>query len=151
MRKLFIVSCTRGRKEETDLYRSLRKLGMDCSLFIENNREGLSTRYNRILDERAGRNEIAIFAHDDVTIGDIFLQEKMTEAFDHRNYAIAGLAGTADFKIRPDPGVISWFQPPEEALCFQPSLGREQAEAVFVADDSRLMIEIAFSRGEIGR
>jgi GT2 family glycosyltransferase len=116
MRKLFFVSCTRGCKEETDLYRSLRKLGMDCFRFIENNREGLSTCYNRILDERAGGNEIAIFAHDDVTIGDIFLQEKMAEAFDQRSYAIAGLAGTADFKIRPDPGVISWFQPPEEAL-----------------------------------
>ena len=92
MRKLFIVSCTRGRKEETDLYRSLRKLGTDSFLFVENNRKGLSTCYNRILDEKAGRDEIVIFVHDDVTIGDLFLQEKITEAFDLRNYAIAGLA-----------------------------------------------------------
>src|SRR5882762_10327998 len=99
MRELFIVSCTRGRKEETDLYRSLRKLGPDSFLFIENNRKGLSTCYNRILDE------IVIFVHDDVTIGDLFLQEKITEAFDQRNYAIAGLAGTSDFKIRPDLAV----------------------------------------------
>jgi len=116
VRKLFIVSCTRGRKEETDLYRSLRKLGTDCFRFIENNRKGLSTCYNHILDEKAGRDEIAIFVHDDVTIGDLFLQEKMTEAFDQKNYAITGLAGTSDFKIRPDLGPISWLQPPPEAL-----------------------------------
>ncbi len=115
MRKLFIVSCTRGRKEETDLYRSLRKLGTDSFLFVENNRKGLSTCYNRILDEKAGRDEIVIFVHDDVTIGDLFLQEKITEAFDLRNYAIAGLAGTSDFKIHPDLGVITWFRSPPEA------------------------------------
>ncbi len=116
MRKLFIVSCTRGRKEETDLYRSLRKLGTDCFLFVENNRKSLSTCYNRLLDEKSGGDEIVIFVHDDVTIGDLFLHEKITEAFDQENYAIAGLAGTSDFKIRPDAGVISWFQPPAEAL-----------------------------------
>jgi GT2 family glycosyltransferase len=116
VRKLLIVSCTRGRKEETDLYRSLRKLGPDCFLFIENNRTGVSTCYNRILDEAAGRDEIVIFVHDDVTIGDLFLKEKITEAFDQKNYAIAGLAGTSDFKIRPDLGPISWLQPPPEAL-----------------------------------
>ncbi len=109
MRKLFIVSCTRGRKEETDLYRSLRKLGTDRFRFIENNREGLSTCYNRILDEKTGRDEIVIFVHDDVTIGDLFLHEKITEAFDQKNYAIAGLAGTSDFKIHPDVGVTSCF------------------------------------------
>jgi GT2 family glycosyltransferase len=125
MRKLFIVSCTRGRKEETDLFRSLRKLGMDCFLFFENNQEGLPTCYNRMLDEKAGRDEIVIFVHDDVTIGDVFFQEKITEAFDQRNYAIAGLAGTSDFKIHPDLAVTSWFQPPPEAWsgaveCYMP-------------------------------
>ena len=115
MKKLSVVSCTRGRKEETDLYHSLRKLGTSCFVFIENNRNGLSTCYNRILDERAGRDEIVIFVHDDVTIGDLFLQEKITTAFDERNYAIAGLAGTSDFKIPPDLGTIFWLQPPAEA------------------------------------
>ena len=84
MKKLSVVSCTRGRKEETDLYHSLRKLGTSCFVFIENNRNGLSTCYNRILDERAGRDEIVIFVHDDVTIGDLFLREKITTAFDER-------------------------------------------------------------------
>jgi hypothetical protein len=115
VRELFIVSCTRGRKEETDLYRSLRKLGTDRFLFMENNRKGLSTCYNCILDERASRDEIVIFVHDDVTIGDLFLREKMTEAFDEHDYAIAGLAGTSDFNIHPNLGAISWLQPPPEA------------------------------------
>lgn len=82
MKELFFVSCTKGSKEETDLYRSLRKLGTDRSLFFENNQKGLSTCYNSVLDERAGRDEIVIFVHDDVTIGDLFIQEKLTEVFD---------------------------------------------------------------------
>jgi len=115
VRELFFVSCTRGRKEETDLYRSLNKLGTDRFLFFENNQERLSTCYNRVLDERAGRDEILIFVHDDVAVGDLFLREKITEAFDRQDYAIAGLAGTSDFKIPPDLAVTSWLQPPREA------------------------------------
>jgi GT2 family glycosyltransferase len=93
----------------------LRKLGTDRFLFIENNQEGLSTCYNRILDERAGRDEILIFAHDDITISDLFFQEKIIKAFDQQQYAIAGLAGTSDFGIPPDLIVTSWLQPPREA------------------------------------
>jgi hypothetical protein len=88
----------------------LRKLGTDRFLFFENNQKGLSTCYNSVLDERAGRDEIVIFVHDDVTIGDLFIQEKLTEVFDRHDYAIAGLAGTSDFKIHQNIEIISWCQ-----------------------------------------
>jgi Methyltransferase domain/Glycosyltransferase like family/SEC-C motif len=114
VRELFIVACTRARKEKTELYRSLLKLGTDRFLFIENNRKGLSAIYNSVLDERAGRDEILIFVHDDVTIGDLFLQEKLTESFNQQNYAIAGLAGTSDFTINSNVDV-TWLQPPPYA------------------------------------
>jgi len=71
VRRLLIVSCTRGRKEETD------------------------------------RDEIVIFVHDDVTIGDLFLQEKMTAAFDQKNYAIAGLAGTSKSALTWDDILVA--------------------------------------------
>jgi Methyltransferase domain/Glycosyltransferase like family/SEC-C motif len=56
-----------------------------------------------------------IFVHDDVTIGDLFIQEKLTEVFDRHDYAIAGLAGTSDFKIHQNIEIISWCQYPQEA------------------------------------
>jgi GT2 family glycosyltransferase len=118
VRELLIVSCTRGRKEDTDLYRSyrsLRRLGTNRIRFIENNRKGLSACYNAILEERAGRDEIIIFVHDDVIISDIFLREKMTEACDKRGYAIVGLAGSSAFRIDPSLEVTEWAVPPSEA------------------------------------
>jgi GT2 family glycosyltransferase len=114
MREFFIVSCTRGRKEETDLYGSLRKLGTDHFLIIEDNKKGLSTCYNSVLDERAGRDEIVIFVHDDVTIGDLFIYEKLDKAFVQLGYAIAGLAGSSIFVIDHNIQVTNWAQSPKE-------------------------------------
>jgi hypothetical protein len=107
-RRLFIVSCTRGRKEETDLYRSLQKLGIENFLFFENNTRGLPYCYNSVLDERAGRDEIIVFAHDDVTIGDTFFKEKLNEASCKYDFAITGVAGTAAFAIDPSLPLTKW-------------------------------------------
>jgi hypothetical protein len=74
--KLFIVSCTRGCKEETVLYRSLQRLGIDSFLFFENNEKGLSTCYNAVLDAKADSDEIVIFVHDDVSISRCILPGK---------------------------------------------------------------------------
>jgi hypothetical protein len=115
VKDLFIVSCTRGRKEDTDLYPSLCKLGIDRYLFIESNVKGLSCCYNSILNERSGRDEIVIFVHDDVTIGDLFFQEKILSAFRIHGYAVGGLAGTSDFTINPDLQATMWFQQPYDA------------------------------------
>ena len=83
-RSLLFVSCTRGRAEETDLFQSLQKLDASDSWFFENNENGLSVCYNSVLDDCAGSDVIVVFAHDDVTIGDLFLREKLDMAFDRR-------------------------------------------------------------------
>jgi hypothetical protein len=114
-RDLFIVSCTRRRKEETLLYRSLTKLGTERFRFFENNRLGLSSCYNSVLDDEPGGDGIIVFVHDDVTIGDLFLHEKLNEAFDKHGFAIAGVAGTAGFRIDPSLETTMWNCPPQEA------------------------------------
>jgi GT2 family glycosyltransferase len=116
VKELFFVSCTRGRKEETALYRSLRKLGTDRYWFFENNREGLPARYNLVLDERAGRDEIVVCVHDDVVIGDLFIAEKLNDAVDRLGCAVVGVAGSPNFAINLSSPVTMWMCPPLEQL-----------------------------------
>lgn len=116
MKDLFFVSCSMGRKEQTVLYPSLLQLRTDKYHFFEDNRTGLSTCYNRILDEHAGRNEIIVFTHDDVTIGDAFIAEKLNQAVDGLQFAIVGLAGTSSFNLMLDRQITMWLQPPQTAL-----------------------------------
>jgi hypothetical protein len=115
-RKPLVVSCTRGLKEETDLYRSLQRLAIDRFQFFENNTKGLSSCYNFILESKAGSDEIVVFVHDDVSIGDAFFQEKIDDAFDRHGYAIAGVAGTAGYRIGPRLVDTPWFHQPQQLL-----------------------------------
>jgi hypothetical protein len=115
-RKPLIVSCTRGFKEDTELYRSLQKLGIDHFQFFENNRGGLSSCYNLVLGEKAGSDEVVIFVHDDVSIRDAFFQEKIDDAFDRHGYAVAGVAGTAGYRIGPRLVDTPWFHQPQQLL-----------------------------------
>jgi hypothetical protein len=57
----------------------LQKLDMEDSWFFEGNESGLPVCYNSVLDDCAGSDAIIVFAHDDVTIGDVFLREKLAE------------------------------------------------------------------------
>jgi Glycosyltransferase like family len=115
LRDLLFVSCTRGRAEQTDLFRSLQRLGVEDSFFFESNESGLPACYNTVLNDYAGRDVIIVFAHDDVTIGDIFLHEKLTYAFEGRGYAIAGVAGSSQFNTSPDDPKTKWCQQPDSA------------------------------------
>jgi GT2 family glycosyltransferase len=112
-RDLLFVSCTRGRAEDTDLFRSLQKLGIEDAWFFEGNENGLPACYNTVLDECAGTDVIVVFAHDDVTIGDAFLREKLAAAFERQGYAIAGVAGSSQFNTNPDDPLTKWCQPPD--------------------------------------
>jgi glycosyltransferase involved in cell wall biosynthesis len=111
-----IVCCTRGLKEETDLYRSLQRLGIDRFQFFENNTRGLSACYNLVLELKTGSDEIVVFAHDDVSIRDAFFQEKINAAFDKHGYAIAGVAGAAGYRIGPRLADTPWFNQPQQLL-----------------------------------
>jgi GT2 family glycosyltransferase len=112
-RDLLFVSCTRGRAEETDLFRSLQKLGMEDAWFFEGNESGLPACYNTVLDECAGTDVIVVFAHDDVAIGDAFLREKLATAFENLGCAIAGVAGSSQFNTTPNDPLTKWCQPPD--------------------------------------
>jgi GT2 family glycosyltransferase len=101
-------------KEETDLFRCLDRLGIEKPWFFENNREGLSTCYNRVLDESAGRNAIALFVHDDVLIEDLFLHEKLDAGAG--TFAIQGLAGASSFDLQPGFQQTVWTRAPREHL-----------------------------------
>jgi GT2 family glycosyltransferase len=93
----------------------LQKLGVEDSCFFESNESGLPVCYNAVLDDCTGRGVIVVFAHDDVTIGDAFLREKLADAFDKQGYAIAGLAGSSHFNTSPDDPLTKWCQPPDSA------------------------------------
>jgi hypothetical protein len=58
---------------------------------IESNTEGLPKVYNSFINEKF-QDKCAIFIHDDVTIVDLYYQEKIMIAFE--KYDIIGLAGT---------------------------------------------------------
>lgn len=94
-----LVSCTKKTKEETLLFSSVYNLTKDASpygvfdyvYFFEDNKEGLSKRYNQFIEHHGDDYDYIIFAHDDVYIDDGRVIEKLTEA--HRTYDIVGVAG----------------------------------------------------------
>lgn len=98
--KVILISCTRKSKEEAQslpLYRSYIN-GLHSSLIkldiVWNNSDGMSTVYNRKLEEYRNSNaEFLVFVHDDVYIDDLKLYEKLSIAKNKLNYDIVGLAG----------------------------------------------------------
>lgn len=114
MRNIITFSCTRGAKDGTALYRSLRALGMNEFVFAENNREGLATLYNRFLDDHAAADALAVFAHDDVSIEDVFVREKLTIGADR--FVVQGLAGAASFDVQSRFPQTVWVRAPRQHL-----------------------------------
>ena len=90
-----------------------QKLDASDSLFFESNENGLPVCYNSVLNDWAGSDVIIVFAHDDLTIGDLFLREKLAIAFERQGYAIAGVAGSSQFNTNPDDPLTKWCQPPD--------------------------------------
>jgi GT2 family glycosyltransferase len=96
-----IVCATRFSKDafwqQSMLGKSLMKLattldGVRVNVFFEN-KEGLSTVYNRVIRSCIGNPSILIFVHDDVFIYDIMFIDRIREAM--KQCDIAGLAGTS--------------------------------------------------------
>jgi hypothetical protein len=108
------VSCTAGAKEETLLYRSLQKLRFDDYYFFEGNRRGLPECYNEYLDRLAGTDRILVLVHADVTIADVFVQEKLTDAA--KTFNIVGLAGSSKFDLHVQTPHYAWPVWPRECL-----------------------------------
>jgi GT2 family glycosyltransferase len=113
MKDVLFVACTRGRKEDTDLYRSLSRLGVEAVRVFENNRDGLPARYNAVLDEVGPADRILAFVHDDVVIDDAATAAKLTTAVE-RGATVVGLAGSSAFRVSRSDPVTMWLQPPPE-------------------------------------
>jgi hypothetical protein len=114
MRDVFFLSCTRGGKEETALYRSLQRLQIRDFHFIEHNQRGLPECYNEYLDKLAGTDQILVFVHSDVTIADVFVREKLNEAA--KTFNIIGLVGSARFDFLVEREHYAWTVWPRDCL-----------------------------------
>lgn len=111
-----IVSATRLSQEQfwaaSPLAGSLNKLcGPQSSPFSTDitfdNREGLSTVYNRsVAKAKADQCTFIIFIHDDARIEDLFFQQKLTAAFD--SYDVIGIAGARGFSVNTRK--IAWWE-----------------------------------------
>lgn len=108
MKDILFVSATRSTKKDTDLYKTFEQLGIHDYHFFENNSRGLPEIYNSILDERRGRDEVVVFAHDDVAVMDALFKEKLNRAITEHRCSIVGLAGSAYFENNPTHPVTNW-------------------------------------------
>lgn len=99
MKRVYLVTATKAKTEEEfqkrPIYKSLKKLydlytrdQFDFTV-IKDNKEGLSTVYNRFLSEEY-KDDIVLFVHDDVIINCMFLVEHLNKS----PFAVTGLAGT---------------------------------------------------------
>lgn len=78
--------------KKTDFYKFKIKDNNNFIYTIEyNNKEGLSTVYNRYITSTY-KDEYVVFVHDDLLISDLFAKEKIIEGL--KQYNIIGLAGT---------------------------------------------------------
>lgn len=107
MKRVFLVTATKAKTEEEfkkrPIYKSLHKIydmysreDFDFDV-VRDNKEGLSTVYNRYLTEEH-KDDIVLFVHDDVIIDTMFLVEHLRKS----PYCVTGLAGTALLKLTAD-------------------------------------------------
>ncbi len=113
-RELFFLSCTAESKQSTNLYRSLEKLQIGNFHFYEHNSRGLSECYNEYLDKLAGSDHILVLVHSDVTVADIFVQEKLSAAV--ATFNIVGLVGTSYFDLNTPTPHYAWPVWPQQHL-----------------------------------
>jgi hypothetical protein len=102
MKKILIVSCTKGEAKNTLLYKSLSQMKDDVKLVVAaNNTKGLPEIYNRyITSDNLVNHDIVLFVHDDVYIDDLKLQGKLYTAMQGLGYDITGLAGAKNITIK---------------------------------------------------
>lgn len=82
-------------------------------LIIDDNTKGLSECYNNAIDKvlakETDKSDAIIFCHDDVCINDMFVLEKLEEAF--KTYDVVGVAGTRKFSLNTMP--VCWHASPK--------------------------------------
>lgn len=75
------------------------------------NKRGLSEAYNDFLDSHKNEFDCVVFIHDDLTINDCQVLEKLEDAMD-RGWDVVGVAGSKGFSI-PNPSQrTGWWSAP---------------------------------------
>lgn len=78
---------------------------------IWNNTKGLPEAYNDFLDSHTREFDCVLFIHDDLTINDCQVLDKLKDAMD-RGWDVIGVAGSKGFSI-PNPSQrTGWWSPP---------------------------------------
>jgi hypothetical protein len=96
--KVMFHSVTRGDIKNTLYYNSINNIaGEKFISFDQGNTEGLSKRYNNVLEKCIDIYKYIVFVHDDVYIDDARVIEKLEKA--HEEFDIVGLAGGINPKI----------------------------------------------------
>ena len=102
MKKILVVTCTKGDGKDTPLVNSLNELKDDVSVIVNtHNKTGLSEAYNRqLIADNLIKHDIVLFAHDDVFVDDMRLKGKLYTATQQLDYDIVGLAGAGEIQIK---------------------------------------------------
>lgn len=97
--KYKIYAATKGKKEDTKLYKSVSIDYYNIPIhYEENNTESLQKCYNNFLgDARRNNIDIAVFVHDDVYINCRDLLDRLERSA--KDYTVFGLAGATTCKI----------------------------------------------------
>ena len=102
MNEIRIYSATKGKKEDTNLYKSLKEYKACYAykdlIFKENNTESLQKCYNGFIEHaRSNSIDIALFVHDDVHINCTDLYSRLIDSA--KDYPVFGVAGATACKI----------------------------------------------------
>ena len=132
-----VVSTKEERSCDTFFYKKngLYPQGVDKVKYYTNNDQPLSKIYNEFLDSDHGYDYI-IFCHDDVSIEDSNLYEKIDKAIGYDSeYAICGVAGNATCKIQGKnlwhtmnkrgsmSGAVAHYTGNDDTECFMTNFG----------------------------
>ena len=96
---ILIVSATQGKKEDTLLYKSIKDEYI--FEFEENNKNGLGIIYNKFIQENKDLYKWIVFIHDDVTINDLHLEEKLNNHKEKYGFDVIGVAGGVNPVMKP--------------------------------------------------
>lgn len=107
-KQLYFYFCTeKSDPTETDAYRSIRKL-IDCSILGENSwgcttecEDSLATVYNKVLASDEVIGKILVLIHDDITMDDLFVADKLNTRFSISPKAcVVGIAGPGTIQCK---------------------------------------------------
>lgn len=112
MKKVTAIIATQAKTmqefEKRPIFKSLQKHYNSHDLFnlkqfdfviVKDNKEGLSSLYNKFLHQEKYSNHILLFVHDDVELEDLFLVEKLQNS----PYVVTGLAGCKKADLSKQP------------------------------------------------